>query len=344
MPPDPMKAWQLPAFGLAHLAYGERPVPVLGPGEVLVRVGAVSLNYRDRLVVEGKLLPSPPAMPFVPVSDFAGRVVAVGADVDRVAPGARVMGHFWTDWLDGPAPAGMTEQGRSLGGPLPGALAEYVAIPAAAAVPVPETLSDVEAATLPVAALTAWFALTETGRTKPGDVVVVEGTGGVAMAGLQLATALGARVVVTSRSATKRAGAADLGAWATVDTIAYPAWSDRVRALTGGRGADHVLEIIGGAHVREAVAALAPEGRISLIGFLGGNDVTVPALPLMLKRAGLRGVSVGHRRAFEAMAAFMRDRDLHPVVDRVFAFADAPAAFERLAAGPLGKVVIAIDA
>lgn len=340
MPPKTMKAWQLDRFGLDRLAEAERPVPVPGADEVLVRVGAASLNYRDLLVVEGQLLAQQPAMPFVPVSDFAGEIVAVGADVATLVPGERVMGHFWVDWIDGPAPESMARHGRSLGGPLPGALCEFVAIPAVAAVRAPARLSDAEAATLPIAPLTAWFALTETGRTGSDDIVVVQGTGGVALAGLQFARALGAQVVVTSRSADKLARIAALEPFAVIDTSVHADWPAELRRLTGGKGADHVLELVGGANVARSSEALAPQGRISMIGFLAGDTFELSAVPLMLKRAAIHGVSVGHRRAFEAMTGFIDANAIHPVVDSTFAFADAPAAFARMAEGPVGKVVV----
>lgn len=335
-----MKTWQLEDFGLANLKRGERPVPAPGDDEILVRVAAVSLNYRDRLVVDGRLLPTRPDMPFVPVSDFAGAVVACGSNVTRVAAGDRVMGNFWVDWIDGPAPRDMVAHGRSLGGPLQGALAEYVVIPQAAAVPVPEHVSDEDAASFPIAALTAWFALNEAHRTGAGQIVVVQGTGGVALAGLRFATALGAKVIVTSRSASKLERIGSLEPWATVDTGADTAWSQRVLALTDGHGADHILETVGGGNVKESAAALAPQGQISMIGFLAGAEFELSAVPLMLKRATVRGISVGHRRAFEAMMDFVAAHRIRPVLDKIVAFDDAPAAFERLSEGPVGKVVI----
>ncbi len=337
-----MKAWQIEDFGLANLKRGERPIPKLAADEVLVSVSAVSLNYRDRLVVDGHLLPRRPEMPFVPVSDFAGEVVASGSKVTRVAAGDRVMGNFWVDWIDGPAPCDMAARGRSLGGPLQGALAEYVAIPEAAAVRIPDLVSDEEAATFPIAALTAWFALNEAHRTAADQVVVVQGTGGVALAGLQFAKALGAKIVVTSRSAAKLELIGPLEPWATIDTGIDAAWPERVLALTDGHGADHILEVVGGDNVKQSAAALAPEGQISMIGFLAGAVFELSAVPLMLKRATVRGVSVGHRRAFEVMTDFVAANRIRPAVDRVFAFEEAPAAFGRLSEGPVGKVVIKI--
>lgn len=339
-----MRVWQLPRFGLRHLERAERPRPRPGAQDLLVRVQAVSLNYRDLLVAEGGLLPRLPRMPFVPASDMAGEVVACGADVQRFRPGDRVMGHFWTQWRDGDPPPEMLAHGDSLGGPLPGVLADYVLLPEAAAVRAPDTLDAVAAATLPVAALTAWFALVETGRLRAGQTVLVQGTGGVSLFALQFAVALGARAIVASRDPAKLARARALGAWAGIDTGARPDWDEAALAATDGRGVDHVVEVIGGDNLARSLRALAAGGRIAQVGFLQDTELRVPALSLMLRRAVLQGVSVGHRRAFEAMVAAIDALRIVPVVDRVFPFEEAPAAFGRLREGAFGKVAIAVGA
>ena len=337
---DMMKAWQLPAFGKANMALTHAPVPAFKPNEVLVRVGAVSLNYRDKLVIEGQLLPVLPRMPFVPASDLAGRIVATGEDVTRFATGERVMANFWTQWIDGPPPAEMLTHGLSLGGPLPGVLADYVALPEHAIVHSPPTLSDEEAATLPIAALTAWFALMETGQLRAGQVVLVQGTGGVSLFGLQIATAFGARVIVTSRDPGKLKRAMALGAFHGIDTSEGRDWVDEALRVTDGRGVDHILEVIGGNHLAQSLSAIASEGRVSLIGFLEGPDICLAAVPLMLRRATIQGVSVGHRRAFERMVKAFAEKEIKPVIDRVYPFGTAPDAFAHLDRGSFGKVVI----
>ena len=345
-----MDVWQLSAFGLQNLARARRAIPRPGPGDVLVKVAAVSLNYRDMLVVDGKLLPELPAMPFVPVSDMAGEVVECGAQVRRFRTGDRVMGNFWTQWLDGSPPAAMLKHGLSLGGPLPGMLAKYVVLPEDSLVASPRSLGDEEAATLPVAALTAWFALVEAGGLRPGQTVLVQGTGGVALFGLQIAQALGARVIVTSRSDEKLARAKALGAWGGVNTSRTPAWASAVRALmekekigeNAGPGVDHVLELIGGDNLRQSIECLAAGGNILQIGFLQDSDIRMPAIPLQLRRASLRGVSVGHRRAFDDMNRAIDLYGIKPVIDRVFPFSEAPAAFAQLAQGSFGKLVIQV--
>ncbi|WP_369975601.1 zinc-dependent alcohol dehydrogenase family protein [Xanthomonas bundabergensis] len=339
-----MKAWQLPTFGMENLELAQRPLPRPGPDELLVKVAAVSLNYRDTLVVNGGLLPERPRMPFVPVSDMAGEVVELGSKTSRFRIGDRVMGNFWTQWLDGKPPRAMLEHGLSLGGPLPGMLAEYVVLPEEAAVAAPLSLSNEEASTLPVAALTAWFALVEAGRLRKGQTVLVQGTGGVSLFGLQFAHALRARVIVTSRSDDKLARAKTLGAWAGINTSRIPAWAQAALELTDGHGVDQVLELMGGDNLRQSVEALAGSGHILQMGFLDDTELRMPAIPLMLRRATLRGVSVGHRRAFEEMNQAIDRHRIKPVIDQVFSFAEAQAAFKHLKHGPFGKLVIKVNA
>ena len=239
------------------------------------------------------------------------------------------MGNFWTQWIDGAPPSEMRRHGLSLGGPL-------------LAVRTPASLSDEEASTLPIAALTAWFALVETGQLKPEQTVLVQGTGGVSLFGLQIATALGARVMVTSRDATKLDRAMSLGAFHGIDTTVTPAWAADAIAHTGGNGVDHVLELIGSENMRQSLEALASGGRIAQIGFLGGPDITLGAVSLMLRRAIIQGISVGHRSAFEAMNLAVERHRIKPVIDRTYLFDEAPAAFAHLEGGPFGKVVISL--
>jgi len=343
MTSDAMKAWRLPQFGLDNLEFDQVQRPLPGPKDLLVRVKAVSLNYRDKLVVEGDLLPAKPEMPFVPVSDFSGVVEATGDEVRLFTAGNRVMGNFWTEWVDGPPPQTMLKYGASLGGPLPGALSEYIVIPESAAVKTPSNLSHEEASTLPIAALTAWFALAETASVEVGQVVLVQGTGGVSLIGMQIAAALGARVIVLSRSAAKIRKALELGAHDGIDTSKAVDWPKKVMELTGGHGVDHILEVISGNNLKKSLKVISSQGQISLIGFLEGMDAQISAVPFMLQRARLQGVSVGHRRAFERLAKFVEDKEIRPVIDAVFQFEDARRAFHRINDGPFGKIVIRVD-
>lgn len=335
-----MQKWQLPRFGLKNLELVSVPLPRPGARDLLIEVSAVSLNYRDKLVVNGELLPEPPLMPFTPASDMVGRVVAIGKNVTRFNTGDRVLGNFWTQWIDGKPPQEMIRHGLSLGGPLPGMLAKYVLIHEDAAVMAPMSLSDVEASTLPVAALTAWFALVETGGLKAGDIVVTEGTGGVALFGLQFAHAFGARVIATSRRANKLERIKALGASDVIDTSITPNWSAAALGITEGRGVDHVIEVIGGNNLHEAAASLASGGRIAQIGFLAGMSAAIPVVPLMLKRAVINGISVGHRRAFDDMNRAIDANAIKPMIDTIYTFEDTPAAFAHLERGAFGKIVV----
>jgi 2-desacetyl-2-hydroxyethyl bacteriochlorophyllide A dehydrogenase len=334
-----MRSWRLPQFGLRHLRLEEVPVPQPAAREVLVRVTAASLNFRDKMIVEGTMLPDL-ALPFVPVSDAVGDVVAIGAEVTRLRPGDRVVTHFVTRWIDGAPSRDYAAYTTTLGGPLGGVLSDYVVLDESALLKAPATLDDFEAATLPIAALTAWFALFETAKLAPGETIVVQGTGGVSIFALQFAAAAGARVIVTSSSDEKLARASKLGATAGINYAKQPDWDEAVKELTGGRGADHVLEMAGGDNLRRSVNAIGNGGRISLIGLLQGTALSLEVIPLFLKRVTLQGIMVGHRRAFEAMNAAIDSTKLKPVVDSKFPFADAPAAFQRLGDGPFGKVVI----
>jgi NADPH:quinone reductase-like Zn-dependent oxidoreductase len=333
-----MNVFELRRFSLDGLARAERPAPVPGPREALVRVRAASLNYRDLAIARGQYLPDLP-LPFVLGSDAAGEVVAVGAEVTRVRPGDRVVASYVLDWTGGDP----TEEAiaRRLGGPAPGVLAELCALPEHALVRVPAEVSDEEAATLPIAGVTAWRALFAMARIKPGDVVVAQGVGGVSAFAIQLASAAGARVVVVGRSAEKLARARALGASATIDASADPAWDERVRALTGGRGADVIVDVVGGEWLARSAAAIRVGGLVVIVGFAAGAAATIHLPSLMRRWARLQAVSVGSRADLEALAAALPALGVKPVIDRVFPFAETPAALAHLAAGGhVGKVVI----
>lgn len=278
-----MKRWQLSAFGTENLHIADVPLPEPGFNELLIKVSAVSLNYRNKLVLEGKLLPDVPKMPFTPVSDMMGVVVSAGPGVSRFRPGDRIVGNFWTQWLDGDAPEDMVRHGRSLGGPLPGMLSEYVVLYEDMAVASPGNLSEEEASTLPVAALTAWFALVETGKIRRGQKVLVQGTGGVALAGLQLARAFGAEVTVLSRSEEKLQRAKSLGAAHLINIRTVPEWSKQADEITGGHGFDHILELIGGDNLRHSADALAPGGVLRRLVSWEGTKLFFQQFLLCLK-------------------------------------------------------------
>ena len=334
-----MKRWVIDRHGRESLRFEEAATPDPEPGEVRVRVAAVALNARDLMMIEhGMGLEL--RFPFVPASDMAGSVEAVGAGVTRFQPGDRVIGAFLPDWIDG-GPGGSAQHPsyRTLGGHYPGVLSQRLCMPEAWLVAAPASLSDAEAATLPVAALTAWFALVEQGHVRAGQTVLVPGTGGVAIFATQIAAAHGAEVIISSSSDAKLERAKALGARHglrrdTGDVVA------EVYRITAGRGADHVLDLVGGDNFARSIDAVAPGGRVSVIGLLGGGELRAPTTPVLLKAPVIQGIVTGHRRALEDLVRAVDQMKLKPVIDRQYAFEDLPAAMDHLARGAFGKIVV----
>lgn len=325
-------------FGIEALTLIERPVPQPGPGQVLVRMRAVSLNYRDLLVIRGVWRPVEPR---IPASDGVGVVVALGEGVRRVATGDRVAGIFLPGWIDGEVTPGKL-QAPSLGGTrADGTLAEYVVFPEESVVRVPEHLSDEEAATLPLAAVTAWHAIVRRSRVKEGDTVLVQGTGGVSLFALQFARMAGARVFVTSSSEEKLRRALQLGAVHGINYKESPAWDERALELTAGRGVDHVVDTVGGENLTRSLRVVRVSGTISLIGLLGGTGAQIEMFDLVEKNVRLEGVLVGSREMFEEMNQTIEEHELKPVIDRVFGFEQVPEALRYLETGAhFGKVCV----
>jgi NADPH:quinone reductase-like Zn-dependent oxidoreductase len=326
-------------IGRNRLELRQAPIPKPGRGEVLVKVASVSLNYRDKMVIEsGAGLPL--AFPFTPCSDLAGTVVALGEGATRFAVGDRVISTFWPGWIDG-APLGdaRTPPYQTLGGVYAGVLAENVVFREDWCVRAPASLNDAEASTLPCAGLTAWFALVARGRLHAGETVLVHGTGGVALFGLQIAKAHGAEVIVVSGSAAKLKRAKALGADHGIDRSAA-VWVQTVLSLTDDRGADRVLETIGGPHLGTAVQVAAVGARIHQIGGLEGYEVAAPSGPLMLKNLTIHGLGVGHRRALEDLVAAVDRTGLKPVIDARYPLAALPDALDHLDRGGFGKIVV----
>ncbi|MCU0704130.1 MAG: NAD(P)-dependent alcohol dehydrogenase [Fimbriiglobus sp.] len=331
-----MRTAVVPQFGLDHLAVIERPEPTPGPGQVVVAVKAVSLNYRDLMVVRGQYNPRMP-LPRVPCSDCAGEVLAVGDDVLSVKPGDRVCGTFMQNWADGSLSESAAKS--ALGGAIDGVLAEKVVLNAGGVVPVPPHLSFAEAATLPCAAVTAWNALT-TDFNPAGKTVLLQGTGGVSVFALQFATALGAKVLITSGRDDKLKRALDMGAAAGVNYQQTPDWDKWARQQTGGVGVDLVVEVGGAGTLERSVKATRHGGRVALIGVLSGAGTFDP-LPLLMKGITLRGIFVGSRAMFEAMNTTITRHAIRPVIDRVFGWDEVKEAFRHLeGAGHFGKVVV----
>ena len=334
-----MKAYEIIGpGGIDALDLADRPTPEPGPGQVLVGIRASSINYRDLLTIldpEARGLP----YPRIPNSDGAGEVLAVGPGVTRFAPGDRVAGTFFQRWEDGPITA--DAMASALGGALDGVLAEAVLLGERGLVPIPAHLSYEEAACLPCAAVTAWHALVEKGRLRAGETVLLLGTGGVSIFGLQLAVLHGARPIVISSSDAKLERARSMGAWQTVNYRTTPDWERAIIELTEGAGVDHVVEVGGAGTLERSIAACRVAGQIALIGVLTGGQID-PA-SIMRKSLNVDGIYVGSRAMFEAMNRAIAAAALRPVIDRRFAFADARAAYHHMqAAGHFGKIVVTL--
>jgi NADPH:quinone reductase-like Zn-dependent oxidoreductase len=328
-------------FGLDHVTLEERQDPTPGPGEVLVRVRAASLNYRDLLMAKGEYDRSLKA-PLILGSDACGEVAARGEGVERFKLGDRVCPTLARGWWEG-APGRDTPR-RALGGPVDGTFTEWLVANEADLVRAPTVLTDLEAATLPCAGVTAYRALFELGApVGPESTVLVLGTGGVSTFALLFARAAGARVIVVSRNAEKLARALELGANDGINSSETPEWGLAVREKTGGQGADCVVEIGGAGTLAQSLRAVRAGGTIALIGTVAAGE-TPSLVPVVMRNVRLQGVFVGPRSSFEALVAFVEEKKIFPVVDRVFPLAEHRAAFEFLESGRgFGKIALSID-
>jgi NADPH:quinone reductase-like Zn-dependent oxidoreductase len=337
-----MKVWQIQSFGIDELALVDVPQPHPRRGEVLVKVHAASLNYRDLRMVRGLYNPKM-ALPRIPCSDGAGEVIEVGEDVNAVALGQRVAGIFMQNWLDGPPTA---ERSRgALGGDLDGMLAEYVVLPQTGVVGIPAHLSFAEAATLPCAGLTAWNALVNAAQVKAGDVVVTQGTGGVSIFALQFAKMMGATVIGTSSSDEKLERAKILGMNAGLNYRQTPDWAKWVLQQTNNCGADLIVEVGGAGTFNQSLQAVRVGGTVAQIGVLSQSDQPLPIAPLLHRQVRVHGVYVGSRTHFETMNRAIVATHLRPVVDKIFAFSQAREALSTMQnGGHFGKIVIQVVA
>lgn len=337
-----MQAYELRSDrpGLDAVTLVARPDPQPQTGQVLVKMHAASLNYRDLLVAKGAY-GSQGVRPIVPLSDGAGEVVAIGAGVSRVQVGDRVAGSFMQTFLAGDL---TPEKSKSaLGGAIDGVLAEYVVFDEQGVVKIPAHLSYEEAATLPCAAVTAWNALVAEGQLKAGDTVLLQGTGGVSLFALQFATMMGATVIITSSSDAKLERAKQLGAAVGINYKTTPNWEEAVWTLTEGRGVDHVVEVGGSETLSQSLRAIRYGGRIALIGVLTGTGGDVKTSAILHKHVRVQGIYVGSRDHFEAMNRAIALHKLQPVIDRTFPFSAAKEAMQYLESGAhFGKVVITI--
>jgi len=326
-------------WGMDHLQLATRPDPKPAPGQVLLRMKAASLNFRDLLVPSRGYGSFTGNLPLIPLSDGVGEVVEVGAGVTRVKVGDRACPCFHQGWIAGSPD--LERLTRTLGGPVDGTMADLMCLPESGIVRAPAHLTDEEAATLPCAALTAWSALVTYDSLGPGSRVLVQGTGGVALFAIQFAKLFGAHVTVISSSDAKLARAKTLGADVGVNYTTTPEWSKAGREITGGRGFDHIVELGGEKTLPQSLRAIRPGGTLSMIGVLSGSSLAAPLGLVVTRQVRLQGVTVGHRDSFEAMVRALDQHKLKPVIDRVFEFAGLKDAMAYLKSGAhYGKICI----
>jgi NADPH:quinone reductase-like Zn-dependent oxidoreductase len=335
-----MRSYVIPSpKGIDSLTLVERPDPTPGPRQVLVRVHATSLNYRDLLTVEATYSRAAPKADLIPLSDGAGEVVAVGPGVSRVKTGDRVAGCFMQKWIGGAIDE--SAQASAMGGAIDGMLTEMAVLEEDGVVKLPAGLSFEEGATLPCAAVTAWHALVEIGNLKAGDIVLIQGSGGVSIFALQFAKMAGARVIATSSSAAKAERLKEMGAEAVIDYRATPDWDQEAMKLTGGRGADVIVEVGGAGTLPRSFTAARLGGRIAVIGLLTGMAQIDP-MPILRRNLRVQGLYVGSKQMFESMNRAIEAGSLKPVIDKVFPFAQAKEAYRHLKSqSHFGKIVIA---
>jgi len=334
-----MKAFTTLGDGIAALKLGERPTPLPGRDEILVKMTAAALNFRDLLVVNGTGTWKPRA-PRIPVSDGVGVVVAAGEAVTRFRTDDRVIGIFSPRWLDG----GFTFDkgvGQLGGAEADGVLAEYRVFNEQAAVAVPGHLTDVEAATLPVSAVTAWHAVRRRSNVQPGDRVLIQGTGGLSLFAMQFVRALGGQPIVISSTDDKLEKARALGAAGVVNYGRVPAWEEEVLKLTDGQGVDHVMEIVGGENLNRSLRAVRVSGTISFIGEIAGLSAPINTVEIAAKNLCIHGIETGSREMFEEMNRFIASHQIRPVVDTTRDFSEFPDALRHLASRKhFGKVAV----
>lgn len=332
-----MKAYQIQTpDGIDGLKIVDLPEPKPGAGQILIRVRATSLNYRDTAVVSGRYPGQ--NLPVIPLSDGAGDVVAIGENVTRVKVGDRVAGIFFQDWISGKLTREKIKS--AMGGAIDGMLAEYVVLDGEGVVVLPEHLSYEEGASLPCAALTAWQALVTRGGLAAGETVLLLGTGGVSIFALQFAKILGAKIIITSSSDAKLERAKAMGAHETINYKTYPDWQEKVWELTQKEGVDQIIEVGGAGTLEKSLRSVRVGGRVSSIGVLGGaGDVNYTQI--LMKSIDIQGIYVGSREMFEAMNQAIALHQIQPVIDRVFPFSEAPEAYRYLQSGShFGKVIV----
>lgn len=342
MVPMMMKAWQKQGSGVEHLNFIEVAIPQLKENDVLIKVKALSLNYRDKALLDGiAAQPEMEAHRFIPLSDVCGVVVKVGERVTRFKVGDRVITNSYPQWLDGVPQIDYTP--TAIGGPLDGGLSEYMVLSEEGFVHAPKGLSDEEAATLTVAALTSWSSLIEHGKLKAGETVLTLGTGGVSLFAIQIALASGARVIATTSSETKAEKLRAIGVQDIIDYRKTPNWEEEVLKLTQGKGVNHVLEVVGGDSINRSIQSITYQGNIYIIGLMESLTSEVSIFSILQKQARLQGIFVGHRRSLEDMVKAFEVNQIKPIIDTVYPFEQAREAFKHFERGSFGKIVIKVS-
>jgi NADPH:quinone reductase-like Zn-dependent oxidoreductase len=328
-------------FNIDALTFDTIEVPDPGPHEVLIAIRAVSLNQRDLMLVRGTYIPNVPR-PRIPCSDGAGEVIAIGSAVTRFKTGDRVLTSFYRDWIDGPLTKSVSN--ATLGGGVDGTLTTHMLLPEHGLIRIPDALTYADAATLPCAATTAWQALVSTGNIGPQDTVLLLGTGGVSIIGLQIAKLRGARVIITSSSDEKLSRAKTMGADETINYKSLPDWDKRVREVTNKAGATHVLETGGAATLPLSLRSAAYSSQVSIIGLISGVEQTIDLRQILGKNMRVQGITVGSRTMLEQVANVLAEANIKPVIDQTFPFNKSREALKSLAAAEhFGKIIITVD-
>src|SRR3954454_8321740 len=322
-----MKTFEIQEFGIDNLTLTDREVPQPGAGQVLVRMTAASLNFRDLMVAKGVYNPKL-KRPMIPLSDGVGRVEAIGPDVTRFRKDDRVAGCFMQKWIEGPI--NRDKFASALGGSMDGVLSEYNIFSEEGLVAVPPSLTDEQGAALPCAGVTAWHALFEHSRPVPGDTVLLQGTGGVSVFALQLAKTAGLRVIITSSSDEKLERARSMGADEVVNYKRTENWEGEARKLTGGSAVDHVVEVGGADTLPRSLKAVRMGGAVSVIGALSGAAPTVEPRGILMNSLRVQGIYVGSREMFERLNRAVEFHAIKPVVDKVFAWTEFPDAWPNM--------------